>query len=128
MDTKEETRVRFGVANFERRRHPRFSVDLPIEYHKIHSSDLHPGRLGNISESGLMVYLAEKPEMDQFLKVKLFFPSHSDLRAIEMIAQVVWVDLHLEESSDYRTGLRFIEISVEDLNRLSRFLNELARI
>ena len=92
METKAEEKVHFGVANFERRRHPRFSVDLPIEYHRIHSPAPHPGRLGNISESGLMVYLAEKPEMDQFLKVKLFFPSDSDLEAVEMIVQVVWVD------------------------------------
>jgi hypothetical protein len=26
---------RFGTANFERRRHPRFSVDLPVEYWQI---------------------------------------------------------------------------------------------
>ena len=128
METEGEEKIRFGVANFERRRHPRFSVDLPIEYQRIHAPDLHPGRLGNISESGLMVYLAEKPEMDQFLKVKLFFPSDSNLPAIEMIAQVVWVDLHFGESKDYRSGLRFIEISLKELNKLSGFLNHLARI
>jgi c-di-GMP-binding flagellar brake protein YcgR len=128
METKGEEKVRFGVANFERRRHPRFSVDLPIEYHRIYSADIHQGRSSDISKSGLMVYLAEKPEMGQFLDVKLFFPSDTHLQAIAMIAQVVWVDLHLGENRDYRSGLKFIEISQEDLNKLSGFLNHLARI
>ena len=128
MEAKKEDKVRFGVANFERRRHPRFSVDLPIEYHRIYSADINQGRSGDISESGLMVYLAEKPEMGQFLDVKLFFPSDANLQAMAMIAQVVWVDLHLGENRDYRSGLRFIEISQEDLKKLSGFLNHLARI
>ena len=128
MEAKREEKVRFGVANFERRRHPRFSVDLPIEYHRIHSPDSYPGRLGNISESGLMVYLPEKAEMGQFLEIKLFFPSDSHLQAIDMIAQVAWVDFHLGENRDYRSGLRFIEISPEDLKKLSGFLNHLAQI
>ena len=128
MEEKREEKVHFGVANFERRRHPRFSVDLPIEYHRIPSPESHPGRLENISEGGLLVYMAEKPEMGQLLKVKLFFPSDSNLQAIEAVAQVAWVDLHIGEKKDYRSGLRFIEISPEGLDQLSGFLNHLARI
>ncbi len=128
MEEKGEEKVHFGVANFERRRHPRFSVDLPIEYHRIDSPEHHPGRAENISEGGLLVYMPEEPEMGQFLKVRLFFPSDSNLQAIEAAAQVAWVDLHIGEEKDYRLGLRFIEISPEGLNQLSGYLNHLARI
>ncbi len=128
MEEKGEEKVHFGVANFERRRHPRFSVDLPLEYHRIHSPQSHPGRLENISEGGLLVYLPEEPEMGQFLKVRLFFPSDSNLQAMDAVAQVVWVDLHIGEEKDYRSGLKFIEISSEGLDQLSGFLNHLARI
>jgi len=125
---EKERKARFGIANFERRGHPRFSVDLPIEYYRVNSPNGHQGRAGNASESGLMVYLAEKPEMGQFLKVKLFFHSAPDLHTIEMLAQVVWVDLHLGENEDYRTGVKFIDISPVDLEKLRGFLKHLARI
>jgi c-di-GMP-binding flagellar brake protein YcgR len=131
METKKEGKegkARFGIANFERRRYPRFSVDLPIEYYRVNSTESHPGRTGNVSESGWMVYLGEKPEMGQFLKVKLFFPSAPDLHTIEMLAQVAWVDLHLGENKDYRTGVKFIDISPEDVNKLTSFLGNLSRI
>ncbi len=128
MEEKGERKVRFGVANFERRRHPRFSVDLPIEYRRIDSSEQHPAHAQNISKGGLLVYLPEETEMGQFLKMKLFFPSDSHLQAIEAVAQVVWVDLHIGEKEDYRSGLRFIEISPEDIDQLSGYLNNLARI
>jgi len=29
---EKETKSRFGFVHFARRRHPRFSLDLPIEY------------------------------------------------------------------------------------------------
>ncbi len=125
---EKERKARFGIANFERRRYPRFSVDLPIEYYRVNSTESHPGRTGDVSESGWMVYLGEKPEMGQFLKVKLFFPSAPDLHTIETLAQVAWVDWHLGENKDYRTGVKFIDISPEDVNKLTSFLGNLSRI
>jgi c-di-GMP-binding flagellar brake protein YcgR len=131
METKEEGReekARFGIANFERRRHPRFSVNLPIEYYPVNQPNGHQGRLGNVSESGLMVYLSEKPEMGQFLKMKLFFPSASDLYTIEMLVQVVWADLQYVENGECRCGVKFIDISPEDVNKLRSFLSNLSQI
>jgi hypothetical protein len=44
-----------------------------------------------------------------------------------MLAEVVWVDLHLEKGwGDYRSGLRFIEISSEHLNLLKKILRNLS--
>jgi hypothetical protein len=45
-----------------------------------------------------------------------------------MLAQVVWVDLHLDGNGDYRTGVKFIDISPEDVNKLKSFLSSLSRI
>ena len=131
METKNEGRerkVRFGIANFERRRYPRFSVNLPIEYYPIDAPNGLKGHAGNLSEGGLMVYLSGKPEMGQILHVKLFFPSVPDLQAVEMLTQVVWVDLLYIENGDYRAGLEFIAISPADVNQLRNFLNNLSRI
>jgi c-di-GMP-binding flagellar brake protein YcgR len=118
---------RYGIVNFERRKHPRFNVDLPIEYYLIDSMVGSRGRAMNASEGGLLVYLPEKVEIGQHLQLKLYFPSGSGLNTIEMLAEVVWVDLHLEKGwGDYRSGLRFIEISSEHLNLLKKILRNLS--
>ena len=39
--------------------------------------------------------------------------------------QVVWNDLHSNENGYYRTGIKFINISLVDMDRLRAFLNTL---
>jgi hypothetical protein len=120
---KQEMKSHVGVVNLERRRHPRFSIDLPIEYHLIPSSISHTGRALNASEGGLLVYLSQPVEIGQHLKMKLFFASGSDLNSIEVLAEVVWMDIHLgKERGDYRCGVKFADISQDDFNKLKNFL------
>jgi c-di-GMP-binding flagellar brake protein YcgR len=120
-------KIHYGIVNFERRKHPRFNIDLPIEYSSLPSPVSHPGRALNASEGGLLVYLSEKVEMSQLLQLKLFSPSGSELNGVELIAEVVWMDIHLgKDWGDYRCGLRFVDISPEDLNKLQRFLRSLS--
>lgn len=124
---EKERKFHYGIVNFERRKHPRFNIDLPIEYSLLASPVSHPGRALNASEGGLLVYLSEKVEMSQLLQLKLFSPSGSELNGVELIAEVVWMDIHLgKDWGDYRCGLRFVDISPEGLNKLQRFLRNLS--
>jgi c-di-GMP-binding flagellar brake protein YcgR len=124
---KKERKFHYGIVNFERRKHPRFNIDLPIEYSFLPSPVSHPGRALNASEGGLLVYLSERVEISQLLQLKLFFPSGSELNGVELIAEVVWMDMHLgKDWGDYRCGLRFVDISPEGLNKLKRFLRSLS--
>jgi c-di-GMP-binding flagellar brake protein YcgR len=126
--TKEakEPKPRYGTVNFEKRKHPRFSVDLPAEYSRTDLS-VKQGRAINASEGGLLLYLPERFEIGQHLKLKLFFTMGSELNAIEAIAEVVWVDIRLEkDGGDYRTGVRFAEISTEDMAKLMNLLRSLS--
>ena len=116
---------RYGTVNFEKRKHPRFSVDLPIEYSRADVSD--GGRAKNASEGGLLLYLPEQIERGNHLRLKLFFTMGSELNAIETLVEVVWVDIHLgKDWGDYRTGVRFVEISEEGLGKLKSFLESLS--
>jgi c-di-GMP-binding flagellar brake protein YcgR len=118
---------RVGLVNFERRSYPRFTVDLPIEYYQTNSVESYTARAANCSEGGLLIYLPEKVEIGQHLKLKCFFALGSDLISIEMVAEVVWIDIHLgKEWGGYRSGVRFVDISSEDLNRLKSFLRSLS--
>jgi len=124
----EEKKVKphYGTVNFEKRKHPRFSVDLPVEYCRTERV-LEQGRAINASQGGLLLHLPEQMEMGMQLKLKLFFAMGSELNAIETVVEVVWADMHLEKDrGDYRTGVRFVDISAEDVEKLQVFLRSLS--
>jgi c-di-GMP-binding flagellar brake protein YcgR len=116
--------ARAGVDS-ERRRHPRFSVDLPIEYWKTSDLRSHPSRALNVSEGGLLIHLSEQLEIGQKLRLNLFISSSPALNPVEALVQVVWKDIHLAEEGGYRTGVRFVDISWKDMEELKNFLNPL---
>ena len=129
MKSIDETKKpHYGIVNFEKRKYPRFNIDLPVEYHQVDSTTHHNGRAINASEGGLLLYLPEKMEIGQYLRTKLFFTSGSELITTEMLVEVVWVDIHLEKDwGDYRTGVMFIDISPEDMTKLRNFLRSLSK-
>ena len=128
METEsKETKPRYGTVNFERRKYPRFNVDLPIEYYRIDSSINHAGKALNISEGGLLLHFPEQMDIGQYMRLKLFLPLGSELNTIEVLAEVVWTDVHLDKAwGDYRCGVNFIDVSREDMIKLKEFLGSLS--
>jgi len=123
---EKKIKPRYGTVNFEKRKHPRFSVNLPVEYSR---TDLfvEQGRAINASEGGLLLHLPEQVGMGNHLRLKLFFTMGSDLNAIETVVEVVWVDMRLEKDrEDYPMGVRFVDISAEDVGKLKDFLRSLS--
>jgi len=116
----------YGTVNFEKRKHPRFSVDLPVEYRRI-GLLAERGRAVNASEGGLLLYLPEPMGIGTALRLKVFFTMGSELNAIAAMVEVVWVDMRLEKDrGDYRMGVKFVEISTEDVDKLNIFLRSLS--
>ncbi len=127
-EEKNNTKSRIGMVNLERRKYPRVAVDLPAEYHRMDSSVGQTGQTQNASEGGLLLYLPEQMVIGQELKIKLFFTSGVELSAIEMLAQVVWTDIHLGQGwGDYRAGVKFIDISSENLEKLKNLIRGLLK-
>jgi c-di-GMP-binding flagellar brake protein YcgR len=123
---EKEAKSRYGTVNFEKRKYPRFSVDLPVEYSRTELF-VEQGRAINASEGGLLLYLPEQMGMGDHLRLKLFFTMGSELNAIETLVEVVWMDIHLgKDWGDYRTGVRFVDISTEDVGKLKNFLKSLS--
>ncbi len=51
----------------------------------------------------------------------------SELNAVEAMVEVVWVDIHLEkDGGEYRAGVRFAEISTQDMASLRDLLRSLS--
>ena len=125
-EEQRQIKPRYGTVNFEKRKHPRFSVDLPVEYGRADVSDKQ-GHATNASEGGLLLYLPEQIEIGKHLRLKVFFTMGPELHAVETLVEVVWVDIHLgQDWGDYRTGVRFAEISAEDMSKLKNFLKNLS--
>jgi c-di-GMP-binding flagellar brake protein YcgR len=113
----------FGTVNFERRKHPRFSIDLPVEYWQMDKSKSRPGRTVDVGEGGLLLYLSESMEIGQVLRLTLFITSGPDLNSIEALVQVevVWKDIYFGKDRHYRIGVKFVGISAEDMGKLKNF-------
>jgi len=125
---QDESKPRIGIINFEKRKHPRFNVDLPVEYTRVESTLRQTGRALNASEGGLLIYFPERMEIGQQLRVKLYFSTGSDLESVECLVEIVWVDIHLGESwGDHRSGAKFVDVSSEDLNKIRNFLKSLSQ-
>ena len=127
MENEEkETKPRYGIVNFEKRKHPRFNVDLPIEYSPSGLFFRH-GNAANASEGGLLLYLSEPMEIGQKLMVKLLMSGGSKLNTIETLVQVVWKDILPGEGREgYRTGVKFAYITAEYFEKLKNFLRSLS--
>src|SRR4030065_39147 len=111
----------------EKRKYPRFSADFPVKYSTINSF-FKSARVDNASEGGLLVCLPEKMHIGQQLALKLFFPSRSELNIVETVVQVIWMGIRLRKdwTWDYRTGVKFGDISPKDMTTFKNFLTSLA--
>jgi hypothetical protein len=108
---------------FERRTHPRFMVELPVEYRRSNDSKLRPGHTVNFSEEGLMVLVSEQIEMGESLEMKIYFSAASGLVTISATVKVIWVDMEPKENGYYRFGMGYVDISPSDMESLKGFLN-----
>ncbi len=120
---------RYGVYRLERRQYPRFSVNLPFEYHRVDSPEVRSGDTGNISEGGLLVYAPERIEVGQRLKARLYFASVSDpVQSIEVLCEVAWVEEPPNgDMRKFPCGVKFVDLREEDAEKLRRFIQTLSR-
>jgi c-di-GMP-binding flagellar brake protein YcgR len=111
-----------GVLAIDKRKYPRFTTELPLDYSRVDSKEDFGGMVVNASKGGILVYLPERLEIGDKLKVEIFFAKESELNSIQGIAKVVWADLAAIESwGEHRYGLQFQTIDKKHLDKL-RFL------
>ncbi len=117
MDSeKEEGQCHSGAVDSEKRKHPRFSVDFPVEYYKIGSIIKHDGKAMNASQGGLLLHLSESLPIGVYLRLNLLLFSGSRSRSVETISAVTWTDFHSDEGwKGFRTGVRFCSTLPEDM-------------
>ncbi len=122
------SQTKMGVLAIEKRKYPRFSVELPLDYSCVDRKATLGGMVANASEGGLLVYLPERIDIGATLKIEIFYVRGLELDTIKAVAKVVWCDLAARESwGEHRYGLQFQSIDEKDFNRLTGLLKEVGK-
>jgi len=116
---------KMGVLAVERRKHPRYSVELPLSYSRVDDRELFGGIVMNASGGGILVYLPERMEIGAVLKIEIFYLKGFELDTIKAVAKTVWNDLADKVSpGEHRYGLEFQYIDEKNYHRLLFLLKE----
>ena len=126
--TSQTAHSKMGILAVERRKHPRFVVELPLDYNQADAADLYGGIVTNASEGGLLVYLPERMNLGTILKIQIFYVRELEFNMIKAVAKVVWSDMAARESwGEHRYGLQFVSIDKDNLNKLMTLLKEVGK-
>lgn len=104
----------------EGRKHPRVILNLPIEYFSGPTRRPRPGHTFNLSPDGVMVNLPERLDIGQQIGLSIFFSFGQRVEWVRVNSQVIWVDSE-QQGGSYRSGIKFIDLSSQDLSRLEKF-------
>jgi hypothetical protein len=110
------------VALKERRQHPRFLVELPLEYWQT-PEVIKGGLVLNLSQAGLLMQSVNEIEIGTKIMVKVYLSKDNRSDYIEGNAQIVWMDSHREEDWEgYRYGINIWRMPLDYKDRLMNYL------
>ncbi len=113
----------------EKRKHPRVTMNLPLEYRVSDTPKAQAGLAINASESGLLLHSIKDMPVGTKLNLAVLFPKGFELTNFELVAEVVWKDVHWQENrQEYEFGLKFIDISEDEHQKLKRLIAEQSEI
>ncbi len=125
MEPPKMARYKLVSELTERREHPRIPLRLPTEYLL---PEAVKGRLChtlNICESGVLLCVPEKIKVGQRLKVEIYYCFEYELSIFEAIGEVVWTERVEDCENEYRCALEFLDLGLEDMDKLRRFLRKI---
>jgi c-di-GMP-binding flagellar brake protein YcgR len=108
----------------DRRRYPRISMDLPLEYRVKYDARAHGGIVIDASETGFLIYSTEDVPTGTKLKIAVLFPAEYELDKFEVFAEIIWKNINVEKGDNgYQYGLKFIQILEEDYWKLRKLIS-----
>jgi hypothetical protein len=109
----------------DRRNYPRSHFKLPASYSRKKNEDHYGGIIGNASEGGILVYLPEKLDTGEVLKIEILFAKGWELKTVRGTAKIVWSDLAVHKTRKvHRYGLQFQVVNKSNLQKLKILLKE----
>jgi len=117
------------LNNKERRSHPRFIIDLPLEYRDMNDSCLRGAIVVNASDGGFLIETVRDIPVDTELNITVLFPKGFRLDDLKVVAKIVRKEPCRKEDwqgnqywKGYQYGLEFIQILAEDRWKLNFLL------
>ncbi len=115
--------MRISPSGKERRKFQRLLMDLPLEYRVANAPYAHGGLVVNASEVGLLIQSVKNIPIGTKLIIAVLFPKGFELTSFEVLAEVIWKDLHWEEDWEgFHYGLKFIRLLEDDFRKLKQLL------
>ena len=115
--------------NKERRKYPRFFIDLPIQYRDMDGSCLRGATLVNASEGGFLIETVRDIPVGTELSITVLYPKGFPVANFKVTAKIVWKGPYWKGDwkrnqywEGYQYGLEFIQISDEDRWKLDSLL------
>jgi hypothetical protein len=109
--------------NRERRRYPRVSIDLPIEYREMGDSCLRGAMVVNASEGGFLIESPRDIPVSTELSITVLYPKECELANFKVTAKIVRKEPYWKKDwKGYQYGLELIQILNEDRWKLSVLL------
>jgi hypothetical protein len=110
-----------SLDSTERRRYPRVSVDLPLEFQDLGDDGLHGAMVVNAGEGGFLIESTRNMPVGTKLSITLLYPKGYELANFKAVAKIVRKERHSRENSEgnpvwegYQYGLEFIQILYGD--------------
>lgn len=108
----------------ERRKHRRFSVELPLDF-SVENRDHLAGVAANASRGGIIAYLPVGIIVGTSLNIEIIYAKGFELNSIRARARVVWSNLAPKVTwGEYRYGLEFEKFQGGDARKLKTLLAE----
>jgi hypothetical protein len=107
----------------EKRKHPRFLVDLPLEYQEAEAPHARGGIVINASEGGFLIESVKDIPIGTKLNISILFPKWFELSDFRLVAETLWKEpLWKDDWTGYRYGLNIVQILDEDQTKLKLLL------
>ena len=107
----------------ERRKHPRYSIDLPLNFQMTENPNIYPALSIDASEAGLQIKALKDVPIGVKLKIEVLFAKGFELSNLQGMVQIIWKDDYIwKEWVGYKYGLKFVQISKENYLKLKNLL------
>jgi len=107
----------------ERRRYPRFFIDLPAEYRDMDDSCLRGAIVVNASEGGFLIESTRDLPVSTELSITVLYPKECELDNFKVTAKIVRKGPHSKgDWKGYQYGLELTQILEEDRWKLNVLL------
>jgi len=102
----------------QRRKHPKMSINVPLNFKIIGEPSQNPGLVINASATGLLIHTFKNMPTGKRISIEVLFQDGSKSSKVNAITEIIWKDIYVWEGWDaYQYGLKFVQILDEDYLR-----------